>query len=345
MFTRRPHAAFLRSSLVLVLPWLGIALVLSPAVAVAAPTSTATLEARPPTSQVPPHTATPNDSSADPVDATKDPTPDEAATSPADPHRPGGITVQTTSAQSEPTVKPQLTPNSILLPQPEQAPRRLPSSAAESADLLAPSARPSPPRTVVGGEQRGQANRTRYFKNLYRPTENPASFLMRAEGSFAMFGNEQSRGGRAVGLGIGFGQSWNYFSYSVDASLYAGKIRFTQTKGDPVVQNNILVGGGPTVGLGRLGLAQRSLLEVEAGYSFFYGTTAPVSSGAPSPDAVAPHGPRVRLNAGFAVDNTDRGSQHRMVGLSLGWQGLMHSFGGEYPYTNAFIFGLFFKTM
>jgi hypothetical protein len=222
-------------------------------------------------------------------------------------------------------------------------------SDASRADLLAPSnddastGRPDDHRNVLGKGDESDATARRYFTSLYRPADNPGRLHVSARAHYAVVGtSEAGGGGRAGGVAASIGQTWNVFGYGLEASFLGGQVRFEQESGGPTVQANILVGGGPVLGLGRLGLVRRSMLDLQIGYNFYYGVTNPVLHGDPSPDAIAPHGPQARFNAGFQLETRHGTSLHQFLGVSAGWQGLVHSFSGAFPLANSFNFGIFY---
>ena len=146
-----------------------------------------------------------------------------------------------------------------------------------------------------------------------------------------------------MGFGnVELGQTWNYIGYALGATIMAGDLTF----GDYGVEKygGVLVGGGPSLGLGRLGLFGRGYLDFRVGYNFFY---APVSSTRPelsNPPDAAPHGPKVQVDAGLLLHDSESRRFRHGLGATIGWQMLVHTFVGDFPRVNTFIvgFGYFF---
>lgn len=182
-----------------------------------------------------------------------------------------------------------------------------------------------------------------YYARIYRPPENPSRLWFAARGAYAMSGTTDGSGGGRMGFAnVEVGQTWNYIGYGVGGTLLAGELTF----GEDGVEKygGVLVGGGPSLGLGRLGLFGRGYLDLRVGYNFFY---APISSTRPElndpPDA-SPHGPKVQVDVGLLLHDSESRRFRHGLGGTLGWQMLVHSFTGEYPRVNTFMvgFGYFF---
>jgi hypothetical protein len=121
---------------------------------------------------------------------------------------------------------------------------------------------------------------------------------------------------------------------------------------DRVAEMNVLVGGGPTLNLGRLALLGRGYLDFRVGYDFFYGAvnqrrdnpTIVAPQGDPNlrleqAENLAPHGPRLQLNMGRLSVSNYRRYIHGF-GVSMGYQGLVGSFRGDLPFTHMLTLGL-----
>jgi hypothetical protein len=203
-------------------------------------------------------------------------------------------------------------------------------------------------RVRIQPDDRGRVDRNErlrnYYARTYRPAHNPSRIHFAARGAFAMAGtgSDTSGGGRMGFANLELGQTWNRVSYGVGAAMFAGNM----TYGDNGVENYtpILVGGGPSIGLGRLGLFGRGYLDVSAGYNFFY---APVSSTRPefaNPPDAAPHGPKLQVDVGLLLHDSESRRFRHGLGATIGWQMLVHSLAGDYPLVNSFMvgFGYFF---
>jgi hypothetical protein len=115
---------------------------------------------------------------------------------------------------------------------------------------------------------------------------------------------------------------------------------------------NAMLGIGPTISMGRRALMGNGYFHPHLGYDFFYGiinrraSDAPVSGSVADPTIaidparnVIPHGPRFRVDLGFTVGQDNRGYIHG-VGVSVGYQGLVHSFRGDLPFVHMLTLGL-----
>lgn len=178
-----------------------------------------------------------------------------------------------------------------------------------------------------------------YYARIYRPPHNPSRLWFAARGAYALAGTAERTGGGRLGFAnVEVGQTWNYVGYGIGGTVLAGDLTF----GDDGVEKfgGVLVGGGPSLGLGRLTLFGRGYLDFRVGYNFFY---APISTTRPElsdpPDA-APHGPKVQVDVGLLLHDSESRRFRHGLGATLGWQMLVHTFVGEYPRVNSFVVGL-----
>jgi hypothetical protein len=206
-------------------------------------------------------------------------------------------------------------------------------SDAEEAAPPAPRVRASNDGTRVDRNERLR----NYYARIYRPAHNPSRIYFGARAAFALAGTNEGGGGRMGFVNAELGQTWNRVGYGLGVTALAGGL----TYGDAGVAKfaPALVGGGPSLGLGRLGLFGRGYLDLRVGYNFFY---APVASTRPElsdpPDA-APHGPKVHVDVGLLLHDSESRRFRHGLGASIGWQLLVHSFAGDYPRVNSFMFG------
>jgi hypothetical protein len=185
-----------------------------------------------------------------------------------------------------------------------------------------------------------QSERMRnYYARLYRPAHNPSRLWFAARGAYALSGTSEGiGGGRMAFVNAELGQTWNFIGYGIGAAVYAGGLTFGQ---DGVEKyGGVLVGGGPSLGLGRLGLFGRGYLDVRVGYNFFYAPVLSTREGLADPPDAAPHGPKVQLDAGLMFHDSGRRKFRHGFGASIGWQMLVHSFAGPFPRVNTFNVGL-----
>jgi hypothetical protein len=187
----------------------------------------------------------------------------------------------------------------------------------------------------------------KHYGPKFRPTHNPSRVNLVARLLFANAGGESSPGGRFGGATVDLGQCWNRFGYAATISEWGG--RYVPSQGSTAEINGLL-GIGPTVGLGRLALLGRGFLDLRVGYDFYYGViNRPGGDVVVRPSAsdlalssaknVAPHGPRVRLDLGLTSLDTTRRFWHG-IGLSMGYQALVASFGTDMPRVHMLTLGL-----
>ena len=222
--------------------------------------------------------------------------------------------------------------------EPEQQPEEKDLSnllASDEPEPATPSVRVADDRSRVDRNERMRS----YYAKIYRPADNPSRIYFGARGAYALAGTSEGSGGGRMGFAnVELGQTWNYIGYGIGGTLLAGELTF----GEEGVEKygGILVGGGPSLGLGRLGLFGRGYLDLRVGYNFFY---APVSTTRPElsdpPDA-APHGPKVQVDIGLLLHDSESRRFRHGLGATLGWQMLVHTLTGEYPRVNSFVVGV-----
>jgi hypothetical protein len=178
-----------------------------------------------------------------------------------------------------------------------------------------------------------------YYARTYRPAHNPSRLWFAARAAYALSGTTDNvGGGRMAFVNAELGQTWNFIGYGVGAAVYAGELTF----GEDGVEKygGLLVGGGPSLGLGRLGLFGRGYLDFRVGYNFFYAPVLTTREGLADPPDAAPHGPKVQLDVGLLMLGSESRRFRHGLGANIGWQLLVHSFAGPYPTVNTFNVGL-----
>lgn len=185
-----------------------------------------------------------------------------------------------------------------------------------------------------------QSERLRnYYARTYRPAHNPSRLWFAARGAYALSGTtDNAGGGRMAFVNAEIGQTWNFIGYGLGAAVYAGGLTFGQNGVEKY--GGVLVGGGPSLGLGRLGLFGRGYLDFRVGYNFFYAPVLSTREGLSDPPDAAPHGPKVQLDVGLLMLGSERRRFRHGLGASIGWQLLVHSFAGPYPTVNTFNVGI-----
>jgi hypothetical protein len=211
-----------------------------------------------------------------------------------------------------------------------------------SADV-APAPRPAPAGDPVGAGISREEKATRYYDDLYRPDDNPARLNIGARALFMAAGAKDSQvSGRMAGLTLDAGHTWNWIGYAITGTLYGGQTILGKTQ---EYEYNMMVGGGPTLSLGRLALVRHGFLDARIGYDFFYAPTKVSFIGASdgitsAPDNVTPHGPRLRLDIGLLLHRSLYAKRRHGVGASFGYQMLVGSLTGEMARSNVLMVGL-----
>lgn len=209
-----------------------------------------------------------------------------------------------------------------------------------------------PPRALrphVVDPEAEQAALRRKYQEQFRPADNPGRLALGVRTLFANAGGGDRVGGRMGGVQIDLGQNFNRFGYAITGQAWGGRVFLDQ---ETDAEMNAMFGAGPTLNLGRLALQGQGFLDLRVGYDFFYGVVneqrddPTVLAPQADPDIqfaqtenLAPHGPRAQLNMGLLLGRTKRGHWHGL-GVSAGYQGLVHSFRGELPYTHMLTLGL-----
>ena len=265
----------------------------------------------------------------DTADAAGEPAPQASApeTTPPSETSPDGSTVETppdpTNSPEAPQDEPEQDLSNLLVSEePEQDSPRVRVSNAGS------------PSRVDSSERMRN-----YYARTYRPAHNPSRLWFAARGAYALSGTSEGvGGGRMAFVNAEIGQTWNFIGYGIGAAVYAGGLTF----GEDGVEKygGVLVGGGPSLGLGRVGLFGRGYLDFRVGYNFFYAPVLATHEGLADPPDAAPHGPKIQLDAGLLLHDSERRRFRHGIGFSMGWQLLVHSFAGPFPTVNTFNVGL-----
>ncbi|MFV8756756.1 hypothetical protein ACNOYE_39940 [Nannocystaceae bacterium ST9] len=196
-------------------------------------------------------------------------------------------------------------------------------------------ATPPPTRDRVDHAERMRG----YYASIYRPRANPARVWFAARGAYSLTGNAEAVGGGRMGFAsVEAGQTWNWLGYGLGATLMAGSLTFGE---EGVAKSaGVLIGGGPSLGLGRLALLGRGYVDLRVGYNFFYAPVQTTRAGLADPIDASPHGPKVQLDIGLMLHDSESRRFRHGLAATLGWQMLVHSFTGEYPRLNSFNVGI-----
>jgi len=180
----------------------------------------------------------------------------------------------------------------------------------------------------------------------YRPPSNPARFSILVHGLYAAAASTDAESsGRLGGGSIEPGVSWNHVGPAVTASAIGGRLLLPTEQGTEI---RALLGGGPTLSLGRLALIRRGFLDLRVGYDFYHATVRAreglvgQDGDEPSVDDsdLAPHGPRIRLAMGLLASPQMPRQFWHGFGFSIGYQGLVGSLRGELPVVHMLTIGV-----
>lgn len=266
-----------------------------------------------------------------------------AATSPAPTQ--GVPEAPATAPVADPAAAEPAQPAAAAPASPESAP---PTSQTPglAEQLLGPSVNQHPdkrPPTPVRSEDEAadseDAAIKAMYRDLYRPKHNPGRFNVTARAIYQI-GNsfDGTLSGRTGGAQVDIGQSWNFIGYAASLRAEGGSLYFGKEGNSQITA---LVGGGPTLSLGRLGMLQRGLLDFRVGYDFFYAPTRTLIGGGAERDiARVPHGPRAQLNLALLVNPGRERKLFHAVGVMVGYQVLVGSFRGDLPASQFLQFGL-----
>jgi hypothetical protein len=241
-------------------------------------------------------------------------------------------------AEPEPAEPAEATPEldpGLLDAQPERAP----ATQSPPPTLRAPTADPDAEEAALA----------RSYDAAYRPASNPGRLNLGVRTLFANAGGGDRVGGRMGGVQVDVGQSFNRLGYAITAQAWGGRVVLDR---ETHAEMNAMFGVGPTLNLGRLALQGNGFLDLRVGYDFFYGVVnqrrddPAIVSPQADPDLqlvqaqnLIPHGPRAQLNMGLLMSSSHRRFFHGL-GVSAGYQGLVHSFRGDLPYTHMLTLGL-----
>lgn len=208
------------------------------------------------------------------------------------------------------------------------------------------STRPAGSRDYASPEEHDAAVEAAYA-NRYRPADNPLRLNITGRVMFANASGQQQVNGRLGGAAVDIGPAWNKVGIAATFTGWGGRILLPANTG---AQMNGMVGGGLSLGLGRLALMSHGYLDLRLGYDIYYGvvnqrsdaTAILASQGgeqlvATLPQNLLPHGPRARIDMGL-VGSTNNRFFHGF-GLSMGYQALIGSLNGGLPTTNMLTLG------
>jgi hypothetical protein len=288
-------------------------------------------------------------STEEPANVAPSPTPQGLELPPPE----GNAPAQTSSAApAEANVVAQPSTSAENPPANEPPPTLLAPSATEQAAPLASLPRPSQPASGDGDDAK-----RRYYDRLFRPPHNPGRIGFGGQADIAFVGpNDPDQGGRMIHLELDFVHRWNRIGYGINAQSFFGDIPLsseTVQKGVPnsmtgellppttvFNRTNVIVGGGARVNLGRLSMIGIGYLDPQIGYAVHYAPVhAPADSGAKI-DAVAPHGPEFRLDAGFVTHAENGEKWWRSFGVGFGYQAWIASFVNKLPTTHVVFIGI-----
>lgn len=222
---------------------------------------------------------------------------------------------------------------------------------AEASDPLAPVATAPVRSTPSSAEGRSPEERDAAieaaYANLYRPADNPLRLNVTGRMMFANVSGKERVNGRFGGAAVDIGPSWNRVGVAATLTGWGGRLQLPEDTG---AEMNAMLGGGLTVGLGRLALQSRGFIDLRLGYDVFYGVVNQRSEAPPvvapqsdpativaTAENLLPHGPRVRMDLGLLGAGNRR--FFHGLGFSIGYQALVGSFTGELPMANMLTLG------
>ncbi len=223
--------------------------------------------------------------------------------------------------------------------------------ATEPETVVAPVASPRTVEYDMDDPEQVAARLRQQYANRYRNDSLGARLNITGRLQFANMGGPRSSGvgGRMAGGSVDVGAAWNHVSIAGTASAWGGRFYLPEETG---AEMNAMFGGGPTLGYGRVALLGHGFFDVRLGYHMYYGVvsarrdgpTVVASQGGDSAvvftqtENLLPHGPRVRVDMGL-LSQSNRKRFHAF-GLSMGYQGLVHSARGDLPVTHMLTLGL-----
>ncbi|MCA9711642.1 MAG: hypothetical protein KDK70_37750, partial [Myxococcales bacterium] len=282
--------------------------------------------------------------SATDVDAGSGPDPEAAAPPPVEVQRPTTAGPGSTTDASALPATPAETGSE---PGADLDPTLLDAAEPEATTPVATQPREASASAQPSPEEQAAALDAAYAAR-YRPADNPVRLNIAARLLFANVSGREHVNGRIGGAAIDVGPAWNYIAPAATVSAWGGRIQLPEDVG---AELNAMIGGGLSLGLGRLALMTHGYLDLRVGYDVYYGV---VNRRSDAPSIVAaqdedprvsatltenllPHGPRLRLDMGL-VGATNRRFFHGL-GLSMGYQALVGSFRGDLPPTSMLTLG------
>lgn len=261
-----------------------------------------------------------------------------------------------TPATTDATVPPAPTPGAeapppVVTSDPAAATAPPPSSTSAGSPGLAeqllgpsvnqhPERRPSAPvPTESEAANAEDAALAALYRDLYRPKTNPGRFHILARAQYSLGSSfDGALSGRTGGASVDIGQSFNVIGYALTLRGEGGAIDFGP---NGLTQITGLVGGGPTLGLGRLGMMRNGYLDLRLGYDFLYAPTRQRAldytySKLP---ALIPHGPRANLTMGLVIQPRTQTRMFHGIGFGIGYQVLVGAFRGDLPPSQFISFG------
>lgn len=178
------------------------------------------------------------------------------------------------------------------------------------------------------------------YRDMFRPKNNPGRFHIVARAQYAIGSSfDGTLSGRTGGAQVDIGQSFNFIGYAASLRAEGGAIDYGTNSRNQITG---ILGGGPTLGLGRLGMLQRGYIDLRLGYDFLY---APArkrldDGGVQRLPGVVLHGPRAQLSLGLLINPGRSRRLFHGVGVSLGYQVFVGAFRGDLPPSQFLQFGL-----
>lgn len=224
--------------------------------------------------------------------------------------------------------------------------------AGEQASTPRPRKRPTKAKSGDAGIDRDELLR-RYYRQVYRPKHDPLRFATRVRVEFGGVGRTpQTQGGRVLGISADAGLQWNFVGAHLEAVALFGDLWVvaaptSKTTGQlaqsdhPNLRSRSLLGGGPRIGIGRLGHTSKGYLDPRIGYSVLHTRTAEaIEKSKPASRDVLIHGPDIRIDMGFFFHDTIDKARRHALGMSIGWHYLIGTKANPVPNAHLVTLGL-----
>ncbi|TPV92590.1 MAG: hypothetical protein B7733_25015 [Myxococcales bacterium FL481] len=179
-----------------------------------------------------------------------------------------------------------------------------------------------------------------HYARAYRPAHNPARLYLGTRAAAIVAGDSEGVRGRGAVLRAEVGHTWNWVGYAIGFTFVGGTFQRDVGNEQPRDRYPVLIGGGPSISLGRLSLLRRSFFDLRIAYDFLYGS---VYRDNEAHSRTAPHGPRLDIDLGLLAMDAETRRRRHGLGATLGVQRLLGSFTDADLQTTMISIGLVYK--